>query len=173
MIIAETPRLFLRHLTLDDLDFMAGLLDDPDVMRFSLGRMTREQVKTLIETCLAAYEKNEPSLWGIEDKTDHRLIGYCGHYRRDLEGKEEVEVAYRLAPEHWGRGFAAEAVKAACDYAFAKLGLERLIAFVEPANTPSIRVAEKCGMTLEKQIIKWDRPFLVYAIHPFKKPGNI
>lgn len=165
--IAETDRLILRHLQMDDLSDMAPILADPEVMRFSLGRKTREQTRKWMEGCLENYSEERWGfgLWAVVHKRDNKLIGYCGLVQwKDVDGRREVEVGYRLARPYWGRGLATEAARAVRDYAFGQLGLTRLISIIEPENIASIRVAEKNGMKLEKEIIKWNRPVRIYAV---------
>jgi RimJ/RimL family protein N-acetyltransferase len=58
-----------------------------------------------------------------------------------------VEIGWRLAFEHWGRGYATEAARAAVDCGFRRLGLQEIVAFTVPANWRSIRVMEQLGMT--------------------------
>jgi RimJ/RimL family protein N-acetyltransferase len=87
-------------------------------------------------------------------------------YFPDVNGQSEIEVGYRLARESWGRGYATEAVRGVCEYAFRSLGLTRLIAMIDPANVDSIRVAQKAGMAYEQDIMfeGYTHPDHVYAI---------
>ena len=62
-------------------------------------------------------------------------------------GIDGIELAYRLRQDRWGRGYATEAGRAAVEYSFTVLKLDRLIAAVEPANVASVHVLEKCGFT--------------------------
>jgi RimJ/RimL family protein N-acetyltransferase len=57
-----------------------------------------------------------------------------------------VEIGWRLAKEHWGRGYATEAAIASLRFAFEKLTLERIVAFTVPLNRRSIGVMERIGM---------------------------
>jgi RimJ/RimL family protein N-acetyltransferase len=58
-----------------------------------------------------------------------------------------VEIGWRLAKEHWGRGYATEAAVASLRFAFERLTLERIVAFTVPPNRRSIGVMERIGMT--------------------------
>ena len=64
----------------------------------------------------------------------------------------------------WGRGLATEAARAARDHGFDTLGYERLVSLIDPGNLASRRVAEKVGLTLEKEVEKWGKRICVYAI---------
>ncbi|MDQ2691068.1 MAG: GNAT family N-acetyltransferase, partial [Chloroflexota bacterium] len=93
--------------------------------------------------------------------------GYCGlFYFPDVGGKPEVEIGYRLRRSAWGKGFATEAACAVRDFAFNSLGMQRLIALIDPDNIASIRVAEKLGMQYEKDIMLpgYTHPDRIYAV---------
>ena len=75
----------------------------------------------------------------------------------------EIEVGYHVRRSLQGRGYATEAAAASRDYARDVLGLDRLIAIIDPRNTPSQRVAEKIGLTLEKEIERRGKRRRIYA----------
>ncbi len=163
-MIAETERLLLREFLDVDLDALASIFADPLAMRFSLsGPKTRAETRAFIERCRRGYTEDGYSLWAIIHKTGG-LIGYCGCIRQEVDGRRESEIGYRLDSDYWGRGLATEAARASRDYAVQGLGLSRLISIIEPANAASIRVAEKMGMTFEKETRFHDVPALVYAL---------
>jgi RimJ/RimL family protein N-acetyltransferase len=58
-----------------------------------------------------------------------------------------IEIGWRLAFEHWGRGYATAAAHAAVECGFQRFGLEEIAAFTVPANWRSRRVMEQLGMT--------------------------
>lgn len=176
MTIAETERLLLRTFGLADLDELAPIMADPEVMRFSVrGPWSRDRTLQFVRGCMEDYSEDRWGfgLWAVVHKPDGRLIGYCGLSRfDDIDGAPEVEAGYRLSCEYWGRGLATEAARAVRDYAFEHLRLTRLISMVDPENTASIRVAEKAGMKLEKQIVKWGRSVLVYVVERRPSPDE-
>jgi ribosomal-protein-alanine N-acetyltransferase len=165
MLIADTERLLLRHFLAADLDDMAGLFADAEVMRFGTGPQTREWTQKWLSGCLEDYyQKWGFGLWAIVPRVERRVIGFCGlTLFPDVDGREEIELGYRLARSYWGRGFATEAVGAVRDYAFDILCLRRLIALIDPENVRSVRVAEKSGFRPEKDILFRGKPVRVYA----------
>ena len=73
-----------------------------------------------------------------------------------------------IAKEFQRQGLAAEAAQAILQYGFEKLGLSRLICLMDPANIASQKVAQKIGMSLEREVdgIAGDNfPTLIYSIH--------
>jgi RimJ/RimL family protein N-acetyltransferase len=75
-----------------------------------------------------------------------------------------IEVGYHLRRDHWGQGFATEAARACMDYAFRKLGAERVVSLIRAENTPSRRVAERNGMGIEKEVMHCGLPHLLYVM---------
>ena len=70
----------------------------------------------------------------------------------DLDGRKETEVGYVLAKAYWARGLATEAARAIREYGFEKLGFDRLVSVIQPANLASQNVARKNGMRCEKRL---------------------
>jgi RimJ/RimL family protein N-acetyltransferase len=167
MVIVEGQRLFLRHFHVADLDAMADLFGDPEVMRFGPGPQSRDWVQRWLRGCLEDYyQKWGFGLWAVVHKPDRRVIGFCGLTRfDDIDGRPEIEIGYRLARAFWGRGLATEAARAARDYAFGVLVLPRLVSLIDPGNRASLRVAEKNGLRYEKDVIFHASPRKLYVIH--------
>ena len=164
-MIAETPRLVLRRFTPADLDFLAELFADPEVMRFSLGVRNRAASRLWLDHAIASYAENGWGHWAAVTRDDGRTIGFCGLKAWDVEGRREVEIGYRFAPAFWGRGLATEAAAAARDAGFGRYGLERLVSLIEAENVASWRVAEKVGMSYERDVEMWGQRLRLYAVH--------
>lgn len=163
-IVAETSRLILRHFQENDLDRLAPILADPEVMYFSAkGVKTREETQEFIKWMLSSYATEGYGLYAVVYKENLQLIGYCGLILWLIEGRREVEVGYRLSPVYWGKGLATEAATATRDYAFEKLGIIRLITIIQPENLRSIRVADKIGMKYEKDTVFFDLNCRIYS----------
>jgi RimJ/RimL family protein N-acetyltransferase len=166
--IAITERLTLRHFHILDAEPMYKVFGDPEVMRFGDGVQTKEWVDTWIRTCLERYYQT----WGfgpyaVVERQSQAVIGYCGlFFFPDINGQPEVEIGYRLARSAWGQGYATEAARAVRDFAFDCLGMQRLIAIIDPSNTASIRVAEKIGMRHETEVMfeGYTHPDHVYVV---------
>lgn len=72
---------------------------------------------------------------------------------KEIEGKEEVDLGYFLVPSAWRCGYAVEAARQVCSYAFDHLGLSTLVAVIHPENVRSQAVAMRLGMTLEQDLV--------------------
>jgi len=168
-MILETQRLLFRRLLPQDLDDLYALYADPEIRRYyPEGVLTYEETRQELEWFLNGHPAHpELGLWATIHKATGRFIGRCGLLPLEIDGRQEVEVAYLIAKEFWGQGLATEATRAIAEYAFERLGLERLISLVTPGNTASQRVAEKTGMHLERAVdgINGDGyPTLIYAM---------
>jgi ribosomal-protein-alanine N-acetyltransferase len=152
MTIIETPRLVLRELTDADHEALFQMYQDPRMNRFLGGPPPprEEYWKKVRETWPAYYARHGFGLWAAVRREDGRLLGRCGLLSQEVEGERQVEVAYALAPELWGRGYATEAARASRDHAFRTLDAPQVISLILPENAASIRVAERNGMTFWK-----------------------
>jgi [ribosomal protein S5]-alanine N-acetyltransferase len=161
----QTKRLLLRDFAQSDLNDFAHLWMNKGFARFSGGNgLSRKQSATLLERILARTRSDLPSQFAIIPRENPCVIGFCGFFLQNVDDHDELEIAYRLHPAHWGQGFATEAAQAVRDYAFGELKIPRVISLIHPANTASRRVAEKNGMTLEKEITFRGFPTLVYKV---------
>jgi ribosomal-protein-alanine N-acetyltransferase len=166
-VVLETERLLLRRLTMDDLDDLAALYRDPEVRRyFPDGVRTREQTRAELEWVIDVYYgRYGYGLWATILKDGGAFIGRCGLLPWEIGGRTEVEVAYLLGREYWGRGLAREAARAIVGHAFATLPVDRLICLIDPDNSASRRVAVALGMTLLwDDYVDEEGPAHVYAI---------
>jgi len=161
----ETRRLILRSFRNEDVDFLAPLMANTDFMRFSLGVFTREQTVAFLDKLIDWERRGLPSQFAVILHSDNRLIGYCGFFHQQVDGRDEIEIGYRLDSGYWNRGLASEAAKAVRNHAFRDLHLLRVISLVHPDNLPSRRVAEKNGMKIEKKTVFRGFPTLVFTIN--------
>jgi [ribosomal protein S5]-alanine N-acetyltransferase len=152
--ILETPRLILREVSLGDLDFVATMLADPEVMRYYPKCYSREEAETWIQRQINRYAKHGHGLWLALDKATGQPVGQVGLLIQRLHGIEEKEVGYLIHRPFWRRGFATEAAGACCDYAFDVLGRKCVIALIRPENVPSQAVARKLGLEPEPERIR-------------------
>lgn len=147
LVLLETERLILRRMSLKDLDKMARLNSDPDVMRY-IGDgtvWTRTQSEARIRRILLVYEIFPGlGLWIGEEKIARKFVGaYALIY---IPQTTEVEVGYRLQKSAWGCGLATEGARALVRYGMFELGLERVVGLTHPDNDASKHVLTKAGL---------------------------
>jgi RimJ/RimL family protein N-acetyltransferase len=160
-----TDRLELRALSLDDLDEMASMLGDAEALIYWGSPLSREESRWWIERNLRRYEGDGFGRCAVILRSTGELVGDCGLIRTLVEARPEVELGWIVRRSHQGKGIATEAAAAWRDYAFDTLGLERIVSMVSEANVASRRVAEKLGMTVEREAMWGDLPHLMYCMH--------
>ena len=166
-MMLETPRLMLRPFAANDLDLMAELMANKDFMRFSMGPITREQTKGFLDKVIGWDREGLPSQFAMLLRTSPALVGYCGFFHHEVDGKMEVEIGYRLDSAFWNGGLTSEAARAVRDHGFRELKLEYVISLIHPENLASRRVAENTEMTMERETT-----FRGFPTFVFRSPGN-
>jgi RimJ/RimL family protein N-acetyltransferase len=108
----------------------------------------------------AHWEAHGFGLWAASVTATDEVIGFVGlsHPLWFPELADQVEVGWRLHPHAWGNGYATEGGRAALASAWTELGLERVIAVIDPANVPSIAVASRLGMERGERVPHPQRP---------------
>lgn len=146
--LAQTDRLILRVLCPDDLEFLCEMMADPEVMRYSLrGTLGRADVEEWLCRCIAESAAGRPTFYAVAARESGNPLGYSGFVAyNDPLHRATHEVAYRFHPSAWGKGIGTEAVRLTIDYGFRAFPFPAILAFVDPANTASIRILERCGM---------------------------
>ena len=159
----ETGRLILREFVPQDADALAAVLGDPVAMQYYPAPFDRQGVEEWIERNISRYRRDGHGLWAMALKDSGELIGDCGCTLQEVEGANHVEIGYHVRRDLWGNGYATEAARACMQYAFTKLGVDRVISLIRPENLQSIRVAEKNGLTREKIIFWREYEHCIYA----------
>jgi RimJ/RimL family protein N-acetyltransferase len=142
----QTQRLLLRGLRDDDLDAYASMVADPEVMRYlGVGEpVDRATAWRQLAMFAGHWVLRGYGLWALERRADGAFVGRAGLWQP--EGWPGLEVGWALTRDAWGHGYATEAARAACEWAWSELGAQRLISVIAPDNEPSIRVALRLGM---------------------------
>jgi RimJ/RimL family protein N-acetyltransferase len=154
-------------MTVKDIDHMAALLGDSEVMRYYPRPKTRAEAHSWIEWNQRLYQERGFGLWIMFGGDSGEFVGDCGLTVQRVDGVEEIEIGYHVRTTLQGRGLATEAAAACRDFARDTVKTDRLIAIIDPANTSSQRVAEKLGLSLEKRTTGWgtgEREQLIFAM---------
>lgn len=170
MLPDSTARLRFREMTHVDLDEMALLLGSPDPVRPTRRLRTRVDAEQWIEWNLRNYADYDHGLWVIETH-EGLFVGDCGLTVQDIEGEPHIEVGYHVHLALRGQGFATEAAAQVRETARAA-GVEHLVAIIRPENTPSQRVAQHIGLSLERQVYKNGGAALVFGAALERLPGT-
>ncbi|MGR2825623.1 GNAT family N-acetyltransferase [Acinetobacter sp. 1124_18A] len=151
----ETERLLLRQWKdSDKLPFM-DMSMDPEVMTYLPTLLTEEESLKLIQIASEIIDRNKWGIWAVELKDTNEFIGFIGLHNQPVlfDFSPCIEIAWRLAKKHWGKGYATEGAKATLEYAFKKLKLSKVVSFTATVNKPSESVMKKIGMTKVKEFV--------------------
>ncbi len=159
----DTERLRLRPVRLEDLEVWLAVSRDAETVWWGEPSSTLEDARANLEKQLTGQERYGFSLWAVELKPTNTVIGAAG--LQHLAESEEIEVGYRLLREHWGRGYATEAAKAAIRFGVDELDLDRIVAVTLPTNQASRRVMEKCGLSFVGVMQVYGRAQVKYALN--------
>ena len=149
IIEPSTRRLQLRQWNADDRPVFTAMCADPEVMKFFPKLLTRAEVDPLVDRCTQLIEERGWGFWAVETLETGNFLGFVGLNipRDDLPCSPCVEIGWRLAREHWGRGYATEAASEALRVGFEQLDLEEIVSFAVVGNQRSRAVMERVGMS--------------------------
>ena len=144
-----TERLRLRPFSADDLDNLAALDSDPEVMRYLTGgRPTpREEAAENLAAMIAPRGGLATWAWAAEDLACGGFLGWFSLRRDPDRDPGEVALGYRVRRAAWGRGLASEGAAALIDEGFQTLAAELVFARTMSVNLASRRVMEKAGLS--------------------------
>jgi RimJ/RimL family protein N-acetyltransferase len=147
-VTIDAERLRLRLWRDEDLAPFAALNADPRVMEHYPKMLDRAESDAAAARIRTRLSERSSGLWAVEVPGVADFIGYVGLSEPAFQARFTpcVEIGWRLAFEHWGKGYATEAAKAVLTYAFGALGLEEVVSFTVPPNHRSRRVMERLGM---------------------------
>ena len=122
-----TARLRLRPWRDEDLPAFAALNADPRVMEHFPGTLGRAESDALAGRIRDHFEARGFGLWAVEVSGGAAFIGFVGLAVPPFAAHFTpcVEIGWRLAAEHWGKGYATEAAAAALDHGFGPAGWRR------------------------------------------------
>ncbi len=144
-----TPRLRLRQFTSEDTDAMHECFADAWAMRFwsipvHTKRIETERAVRRFMEGKARYDR----FWAVADGESNRCLGMVSYHDGHI-GNRSVAIGYLINPAYQGLGLATEAVSALLHHCFRTLGLHRVQALIQPANSASRAVAERLGFRCE------------------------
>lgn len=157
----DTERLYLRPMTMHDVDDLVALHADPEVSRYMRAFDREEAVQRL---------RRDDADWR---EYGHGLFAMLAGDRSGFLGRvalkywpqfDEAEVGWVLRRDAWGHGYATEAARACAAWGFKKFAYPYLTAMVRADNARSIRVAERLGMTPLREDVLFDVPVVVHAV---------
>ena len=166
--VLDTPRLVLRGHRVGDFEAMVGIWTDPIVQKhFHGAQLTREEIWSKLLKQFGCWVALGYGMWAVEEKASGEYVGAVGVFEvmRELDPALAgvPEAGWSLASRVHGRGYATEAMQAVLTWVDVRLRCKRVFCIVSPANTSSIRVAEKCGFKPFGETIYKDEATLIFV----------
>jgi RimJ/RimL family protein N-acetyltransferase len=153
MIILETERLVLRHLSADDAEFILELLNEPSFVRYIGDKQVRNLAdarKYIADGPVASYQQNGFGLNLVQLKSSRTPIGICGVLKRDT--LPDPDIGFAFLPAFWHQGYALESAAAVMSHARAALGMQRILAITSPDNEASEKLLLKIGFRFDRLV---------------------
>lgn len=150
----QTDRLILRDFRSDDWRAVLAYQRDPRYLQYyAWAERTAAEVRRFVQMFVDQQHEEPRTRFqlAITLRDSGELIGNAG-IRRPAAWAHDAEIGYELAADHWGRGYATEAVREIVRFGFEELGLHRITAWTIADNIASGRVLEKIGLRLEGRL---------------------
>jgi RimJ/RimL family protein N-acetyltransferase len=151
-----SPRLVLRRLRQSDLAAFCRYRSDPEVARYQDWTAFPEEDGVRFFAEQAQRHPDGEGTWfqmAIEQGESGAIVGDCG--LKAIEGEPgQVEIGFTLARDHWGKGYATEAINRLLDYVFGELDKHRVIAVTDARNASAARLLERVGMRREGHFLR-------------------
>ncbi|WP_216843046.1 GNAT family N-acetyltransferase [Granulicella sp. S190] len=144
-----TERLVLRRWRESDKAPFRKLNADARVAAFLRGPLDAVASDAMVERIERHFERNGFGLFAVEVRESGEFAGFIGLSVADFAAAftPAVEIGWRLAAEHWGKGLATEGAREVLCYGFDEIGLSDVVSFTVPANARSRAVMERLGMS--------------------------
>jgi RimJ/RimL family protein N-acetyltransferase len=143
-----SARLTLRPWREEDLEPFAELNADAQVMEYLLRQLTRPESDALADRMREQFRETGFGWWAVEAPGVAGFIGAVGLSVPAYSAAFTpcVEIGWRLARAHWGRGYAHEAARAVLAFGFEQAGLNEIVAITVPDNHRSRALMARLGM---------------------------
>jgi ribosomal-protein-alanine N-acetyltransferase len=176
----RTDRLRLRQWRQEDLEPFAALNADPAVMRYLPGPLTREESDALATDLRVGIAERGYGVWAVEVAGGVPFVGYVGLAESHFSAAftPAVQVGWRFARTHWGRGYATEAARAALAFGFGELALPEIVSWTAQPNEASRRVMERLGMSrdpaddFDHPLRNPDDPLRRHVLYRLRRPNG-
>ena len=149
-MVLETERCLIKTMNRKDKQDLHRLCDDVNVWTYLGGQGTALHNRKRIKYIGFIPISNR---WTVRRKSDNSFLGEIS--LTPHHDGNDTEISYLFLSEHWGNGYASEAVRAVVNYVFRKKGLDRLVAETQSANVVSCKMLEKLGFDKVENLIRF------------------
>lgn len=157
--IAQTKRLSIRESAFQDFDALYAIYQTPGICDYIPGMTGEREAEraSFLSYIRTMYPFYGYGLWTVTERLSGRVIGRVGLQNGSFRGKPVLEAGYLIGDAWQNRGYATEAMQGVLEYAVRELEEERIYAFINPQNRPSMAVAKKLHMErIEENCWRYD-----------------
>lgn len=154
-IVIETDRLVLRRIEEGDAAEHYRVLNTPAMMEHLGGQLELHEIEAKHAKAMASFAREGFGFMLLVEKATGELVGNCGLKRVDhpnARNRDDFEIGWVIRDDRWRRGYAAEAMRAVVEWAFATHQAPHLVALTSQRNEPSWRLMEKLGMQRRRDL---------------------
>ena len=126
---------------------------------------SEDQSRAFLDRAADHWKSYGFGLWIFRQRADSGFVGYGGIKHAEVEGRDEIELAYAISSEHWRKGYATEISIESLKLGFDAMRLERIVAFTLPHNKASRTVMEHCGFTYQRNFTHANLPHVLYTLN--------
>lgn len=167
-MIIQTRRLILREMDAEDFPALCDIICDGETMYAYEGALDVSAAQEWLDKQMARYREYGFGLWAAVYRKTGAMIGQCGLTMQPWKDGEILEIGYLFNKAFWHKGYASEAAAACRDYAFWQLKADEVFSIIRKTNIPSQKVAERIGMSIIDEGIRYFRgvemPHYLYAV---------
>lgn len=162
-----SERLGFRNWIPSDYDKMIAISADPDVMEHFPATARPDQTVAFIKKMERLFSQKRYCYFATEELVSGEFIGFIGLAEKEFEAAFTpcVDIGWRLAKSHWGKGYATEGAKRCLQYGFEELKLSNIKSTAPLVNKKSIGVMEKIGM---RKQLEFEHPLLTHHVRLLK-----
>lgn len=165
MIRRSTERLTLEPLRSLHRAALARINGDAQVMRYITGRaQSMDEIDSFLRRAEQEWLQTGFSWWALIEATRGEMIGLAVVQNIARDKANPLEIGWRVRPDHWGCGYAAEAARSLVDFAWRDLAADQLLAIAHPDNLASIRVMQRIGMRRRGRESWYGKPNETYIL---------
>lgn len=162
LAIAETDRLLIREMTVEDIDELSLFYEDKKIVKYIGMQKGREEEIEMTKAYITnMYGFYGYGMWVVIEKNSNRIVGKAGLNNREVNGDYVMELGYMIGVPYQRQGYAYEACREILSYAGKQLDCSVIHCFIEPDNTASLSLAAKLGFikkgkaTISPKIYLW------------------
>ena len=166
----QTERCILREMQQSDIDDVACILQNPNVMYAYEHTFSTQDVQEWLDRQRLRYQRDGFGLWAVILKSTGQMIGQAGLTYQHYQNKQILEIGYLLKEAYWHQGYAREAAASCQHYAFNVLEQNVVHSIIKVDNAASIRVALSIGMVKEAEFYaEYYHGPMLHALYTLRK----